>query len=94
MLILITARLTGILQKKGFKDVIHAWKAEKLNADSLMVYFKKLGAKYFLIMANHHDHFDNFNSTYHPWNSVNVGPKRDIVAEFEKAAKSRNYRLV
>lgn len=79
----------GHPSEKGFKDVIHAWKAEKLNADSLMMYFKKLGAKYFLIMANHHDHFDNFNSTYHPWNSVNVGPKRDIVAEFEKAAKKQ-----
>lgn len=74
---------------KGFKDVIHAWKAENLDADSLMAYFKQLGAKYFYIMANHHDHFDNFNSTYHPWNSVNVGPKRDIVGEFEKAARKQ-----
>ena len=75
---------------KGFKDVIHAWKADKLNTDSLMAYFQGLGAKYFLIMANHHDHFDNFNSTYHRWNSVNVGPKRDIVGEFEKSAKKYN----
>lgn len=80
----------GHPSEKGFKDVIHAWKAEKLNADSLMVYFKGIGAKYFLIMANHHDRFDNFNSTYHPWNSVNVGPKRDIVGEFEKAARKNN----
>ena len=55
-----------------------------------MAYFQGLGAKYFLIMANHHDHFDNFNSTYHRWNSVNVGPKRDIVGEFEKSAKKYN----
>ena len=52
-----------------------------------MAYFKKIGARYFLIMANHHDHFDNFASSFHPWNSVNVGPKRDIVGEFEKSAK-------
>lgn len=77
----------GHPSEKGFKDVIHVWKADKLNADSLMLYFKGIGAKYFLIMANHHDHFDNFNSTYHSWNSVNVGPKRDIVGEFEKAAR-------
>lgn len=77
----------GHPSEKGFKDVIHAWKAEDLDTDALMKYFKQLGAKYFLIMANHHDHFDNFNSTYHPWNSVNVGPKRDIVGEFEKSAK-------
>lgn len=77
----------GHPSEKGFKDVIHAWKADQLNTDSLMAYIKGIGAKYFLIMANHHDHFDNFNSTYHPWNSVNVGPKRDIVGEFEKSAK-------
>nr|WP_255578373.1 alpha-L-fucosidase [Chitinophaga sp. sic0106] len=38
-------------------------------------------------MANHHDHFDNFASTYHPWNSVNVGPKKDLIGMFSKSAK-------
>jgi len=79
-------RTYGHLSEKGFKDVIHEWKAEKLDTDDLMKYFKELGAKYFIVLANHHDHFDNFDSTYHPWNSVNVGPKRDIVGEFEKSA--------
>lgn len=80
----------GHPSEKGFKDVIHMWKADKLNTDSLVAYFHTLGAKYILVMANHHDHFDNFNSTYHPWNSVNVGPKRDIVGEFEKSAHKYN----
>jgi alpha-L-fucosidase len=77
----------GHPSEKGFKDVIHEWKAENLETDSLLKYFKKLGAKYFVALANHHDHFDNFNSTYHPWNSVNIGPKRDIIGEFEKSSK-------
>ena len=71
----------------GYKDVIHEWKAENLDTDALLEYFKSLGAKYFVALANHHDHFDNFNSTYHPWNSVNIGPKRDIIGEFEKSSK-------
>ena len=33
------------------------------KGDALLKYFKKLGAKYFVALANHHD---NFNSTYHP----------------------------
>ena len=74
----------------GYKDVIHEWKAENLDTDALLKYFKSLGAKYFVALANHHDHFDNFNSTYHPWNSVNVGPKRDIIGEFAKSAKKYN----
>ncbi|MBS3775386.1 MAG: alpha-L-fucosidase [Bacteroidales bacterium] len=77
----------GHPSEKGFKDVIHEWKAENLDTDALMKYFKKIGAKYFVVLANHHDHFDNFNSAHHPWNSVNVGPKRDIVGEFEASAE-------
>ncbi len=67
----------------GYKGVLNEWKAEKLDTDALVKYFKQIGAKYFVALANHHDHFDNFNSTYHAWNSVNVGPKRDIIKEFE-----------
>lgn len=78
----------GHPSKVGYKDVIHAWKAEKLNTDSLLQYFTQdLGAKYFMALAHHHDNFDNWNSIYHEWNSVNVGPKRDIVGEFSKSAK-------
>ncbi len=71
----------------GYKDVLNEWKAENLDTDMLLKYFKKIGAKYFIILANHHDHFDNFDSSYHPWNSVNIGPKRDIVKEFELSSK-------
>jgi alpha-L-fucosidase len=76
----------GHPSEKGFKDVIHEWKAEKLNTDELLKYFKGIGAKYFVALANHHDHFDNFASTYQPWNSVNVGPKKDLIGLFQKSA--------
>jgi len=46
-----------------------------------------------MILANHHDRFDNFNSTYFKWNSVNIGPKRDIVGEFEKSTKKYELRF-
>lgn len=72
----------------GYKDVANAWKAENLNTDSLLQYFtEELGAKYFMALAHHHDNFDNWNSTYQEWNSVNVGPKRDIIGEFNESAK-------
>ncbi len=77
----------GHPSEKGFKDVIHTWKAEKFDSDHLVSYFKSLGARYFVALANHHDHFDNFDSTHQEWNSVRVGPKRDIIGEFQKSAK-------
>ncbi|HEY9259785.1 alpha-L-fucosidase [Chitinophaga sp.] len=80
----------GHPSQKGFKDVIHEWKAENLDTDALLKYFKSIGAKYFVALANHHDHFDNFASTYHQWNSVNVGPKKDLIGLFEKSARKYN----
>ena len=44
-------------------------------------------------MANHHDNFDIFDSTYQPWNSVNVGPKKDIVGGWMKAAREAGLAL-
>ncbi len=78
----------GHPSEKGFKDVIHQWKAESLDTDSLLQYFTNdLGAKYFMALAHHHDNFDNWDSTHQEWNSVNVGPKRDIIGEFSQSAK-------
>ena len=70
----------------GFKDVIHLWKAENFDAEKLIALYKKVGAQYFFVMANHHDNFDMYDSKYQPWNSVNVGPHKDLVGEFAKAA--------
>jgi alpha-L-fucosidase len=44
-------------------------------------------------MANHHDNFDNFDSTYQPWNSVNMGPRKSIVGGWEKAARAAGLRF-
>src|SRR5476651_2277368 len=71
----------------GFKDVIHLWKAEKWDPEKLVALYKRAGAQYFFAMANHHDNFDNWNSKYQPWNSVNIGPKKDLIGGWAKAAK-------
>ncbi|MDG1733280.1 MAG: alpha-L-fucosidase [Thalassotalea sp.] len=76
----------GHPSEHGYKDLIHQWKAENLDTNALMKYFKSLGARYFMVLANHHEHYDLWNSSHHEWNSVNVGPKRDIVGEWKIAA--------
>jgi alpha-L-fucosidase len=77
----------------GFKDVIHLWKAEKFDAAKLIALYKRVGAQYFFVMANHHDNFDMYDSKYQPWNSVNVGPHKDIVGDFAKAARQQGLRF-
>ncbi|MDN3665176.1 alpha-L-fucosidase [Algibacter miyuki] len=77
----------------GFKDVINTWKAEKFDAEYLINFSKENGAKYIVALANHHDHFDLFDSSFHPWNSVNVGPKKDIIGAFEKATRNAGLKF-
>jgi alpha-L-fucosidase len=77
----------GHPSKSGFMELDNAWKAENWDPVKLMALYKKAGAKYFVALANHHDNFDAYNSKYHEWNSVNVGPKRDIVGIWEKEAR-------
>src|SRR5438874_392270 len=76
----------GHPSKFGFKDTIPAWKAEKFDASTLISLYKKAGAKYFVSMGVHHDNFDMWDSKYQRWNAVNMGPKRDIVGMWRKAA--------
>lgn len=83
----------GHPSKFGFKDVINEWKADKWEPEKLIALYKRAGAKYFAAMANHHDNFDMFNSTYQPWNSVAMGPKKDIVGGWEKAARAAGLRF-
>lgn len=77
----------------GFKDVIHEWRAESWDPDALLSLYRKAGAEYFVAMANHHDNLDLWDSTYQSWNSVRVGPKRDVVAEWTAAAKRHGFRF-
>ncbi|MEO8534467.1 MAG: alpha-L-fucosidase [Flavobacterium sp.] len=72
----------------GFKDVINTWKAENWNPQELVDLYKDSGAKYFMAMANHHDNLDLYDSKYQPnWNSTKIGPKKDILAGWEKAVR-------
>ena len=77
----------------GFKDVIHEWKAANFNPDKLLKFYKENGAKYFMALANHHDNFDNFDSKYQPWNSVAVGPHKDLIGGWAAAARKNGLRF-
>jgi alpha-L-fucosidase len=79
--------------KHGYKDIIPLWKAEKWDPDRLMALYQKAGAKYFVSMGCHHDNFDLWNSTHHKWNAVKMGPQRDVVGDWQKAARKLGLRF-
>jgi alpha-L-fucosidase len=77
----------------GYKDIIPLWKAEKWDPDALMALYKRAGARYFVSMGSHHDNFFLWNSKIHRWNAVNMGPMRDVVGDWQKAAKKNGLRF-
>ena len=83
----------GHPSKVGYKDLVDNWKAAKWDPDYLMSLYKKAGAKYFVSMGVHHDNFDLWDSKCTRWNSVNMGPKKDIVGIWKKAAQKQGLRF-
>ncbi|MBR3546773.1 MAG: alpha-L-fucosidase [Bacteroidaceae bacterium] len=77
----------------GYKDILPLFKAEHWQPDSLVARYKRCGAQYFFVLGNHHDNYDLWDSQYQPWNSKNIGPQRDILAEWAAAAKKQGLPL-
>lgn len=74
----------------GYKDVLHTWNPTKLNPEYLTELYKKAGAKFLMIQGVHHDNYDLWKSRYQPWNSVNIGPHRDLLNEWVEACHKNN----
>src|SRR5207247_788629 len=56
--------------------------------------YKRAGGQYFFAMANHHDNFDLWDSKYQPvWNSTKIGPKKNIIAGWAKAARDAGLKF-
>jgi len=84
----------GHPSKFGFKDVINSWKAEKWDPQAIVDLYHYTGAKYFMALANHHDNFDLYDSTYQSrWNSTKIGPKKDIVKGWADAARKKGLHF-
>lgn len=68
----------------GYKDICHLWTCEGWDPEMYIQLGINAGARYFCTIGNHHDNFDCWDSRYQPWNSVNIGPKKDIVGTWKK----------
>lgn len=83
----------GHPSKFGYKDIIPLWKAERWDPEKLMALYKRAGARYFVSMASHHDNFFLWNSKIHRWNSVEMGPMKDVVGLWQQAAIKEGLRF-
>jgi alpha-L-fucosidase len=77
----------------GYKEVLRDWDPIKLDPAKLVALYKDAGARYLIIQGVHHDNFDMWDSQYQPWNSTRLGPKRDLLGEWTKAARAADIRF-
>lgn len=66
---------------------------QKGNAEKWVQTAKAAGAKYIVLTTRHHDGFSLWDSKVNPYNSVNYGPKTDIVREFVDACRKEDMRI-
>ncbi|WNJ20078.1 alpha-L-fucosidase [Pontibacter sp. G13] len=79
--------------KFGYKDFIPEFKAENFNANEWLDLFESAGARYIIPVAEHHDGFAMYGSTKTRWNSVDMGPKRDVIGELAEATRARGLKF-
>ncbi len=77
----------------GYKDVLNIWKAPKWDPAVLTHYFYDAGMRFMMVVGVHHDNYDLWDSAYQPWNSVNVGPKQDMIGGWSREARQLGMRF-
>lgn len=82
----------GHPSEAGYKEVLRDWNPKQFDPAKLTAIYKDAGARFLIVQGVHHDNFDLWDSRYQPWNSVRLGPRRDFLAEWSKAAKAAGIR--
>lgn len=82
----------------NYIDFAKNWKAELYDPSKWAEIFKKSGAKYVIMTSKHHDGFTLWPNKHasqsrgYLWNSVETGPKRDLVGDYVKAMKDAGLK--
>ena len=72
---------------------IPLFKAKKYDSEKLAKLFKDCGAKYVIPFTKHHSGFCLWPSSYTFRDTMDMGPKRDIVGELEKSCRKLDMKF-
>ena len=86
-------RVYGGVEKLGYHDLANLWKAEKFDPDEWAQMAVDSGAKFFCMMAQHHDSFSLYDSEYTKYDSVEMGPQRDLCRDMKDAVSKRGLKF-
>ena len=84
----------GKLDRFGYKDFAAGFTADHFSPDAWVDLFKEAGARYIGPVAEHADGFSMWDSRINRWNAARMGPRRDIVAEMERAVRKQGLKFL
>lgn len=77
-----------------YQDFAPMFKAELFNPDQWAELFKKAGARYIVLTSKHHEGFTLWPSAQSwNWNSIDVGPHRDLCGDLSLAVKQKGLHM-
>jgi alpha-L-fucosidase len=68
-------------------SLIAQFSGEKFDPDDWAALFRRAGAQFVVPVAEHHDGLAMYDTGRSDWNTVNVGPHRDVVGELATAVR-------
>jgi alpha-L-fucosidase len=77
----------GPQDEVGYKDLIGRFTGEEFDPDDWASLFRRAGAQFVVPVAEHHDGLAMYDTAYSDWNTVKVGPHRDVVGELATAVR-------
>jgi len=77
-----------------YSDLAPLFKAELFDPADWAELFRRAGARYVVLVTKHHDGYALWPSRYSSqWNSVDVGPGRDLVDELTDAVRNAGLKM-
>lgn len=78
---------------KSYEDLADEFPADSFDAAAVAELVRRSGAKYIVPTAKHHDGYCLWDTGTTRFNSVQRGPKRDLIREFANAARDHDLRF-
>ncbi len=69
------------------------WEVENYNPAAWVALAKEVGMGYVVLTARHHDGFALWDTATTGWNSVKIGPRRDLIRPFVEAVRAAGLKV-